>query len=290
MPIYTKNTPRQDGQPFPSILAIGDSWFWYPANNILEALIRHPRLGDPYRAVQLFGYNGAHVADYVGKGQYADDFRAQLGQVNLQYYSAFLISGGGNDAVSFPDADKGPYHFGLKDDCSEITDPVACFDADRLDQLLGIVSGSIGTLIHDILWAVQRDFRSGKRTNDVNIFLHGYDYAVPDGRGANLGPLELAGPWLAKWMDPAKVDATLSFRKLVCDHLIKSLRDTLAAYDGAGDGRVHFVDSPGTLIATFAQNRYQADWANELHPSPSGFNKIVDRKWIPALKACNYAT
>lgn len=37
--------PKEDWIPgeFASLLAIGDSWFWYPKNNILQALAEHPR-------------------------------------------------------------------------------------------------------------------------------------------------------------------------------------------------------------------------------------------------------
>jgi hypothetical protein len=290
MPVYSAGRPRQAGDPMPAMLAIGDSWFWYPMNNLVDGLVRHPKLRPDYAAIQLFGYNGAHVADYVGKGKYARDFEAELTPDNLQYYSAFLISGGGNDAVSSPDPDTGPNHFGLKDDCADIADPLQCFDELRLSQLQGILSGAIGTLIHDILWAVQRDFKSGARHNDVDVFLHGYDHPVPDGRGALMGPLELAGPWFAKWMNAAKVDSRLAFRKTISDHLIDTMCETLKSFDGSGGGRVHFIDSRNTLNSALSGNQYRQDWANELHPSPGGFAKIVDKAWIPVLRKYNYAT
>jgi hypothetical protein len=39
--------PKEDWIPgeFAAMLAIGDSWFWYPKNNILQALVEHPRQG-----------------------------------------------------------------------------------------------------------------------------------------------------------------------------------------------------------------------------------------------------
>jgi hypothetical protein len=77
MPVYSKGRPRKDGEPTPAMLAIGDSWFWYLANNLMDGLVRHPKLRPGYAAVQLFGYNGAHVADYVGKGKYARDFEVE---------------------------------------------------------------------------------------------------------------------------------------------------------------------------------------------------------------------
>ncbi|MET3119588.1 hypothetical protein AAKU64_003829 [Undibacterium sp. GrIS 1.8] len=44
---------------YPSILAIGDSWFWYPNNNILESISNHPLMLPAYKNIQAVGYNGA---------------------------------------------------------------------------------------------------------------------------------------------------------------------------------------------------------------------------------------
>jgi hypothetical protein len=288
MPIYTPTNPWQSGQPAPSILAIGDSWFWYPNSNMLEAVLAHPKFNPAYAGIQRFGYNGAHIADYVGKGLYAKDFAAELASTWAPAYSAFFISGGGNDAVCYPDREAGPEHLGLRDDCSGIADPLDCFDAGRLDDLLKVISGAMGTLIHDILWAVQRDFQSGKRLNDVDIFLHGYDHPVPDGRGFGGGELELAGPWLAKWMNAAKVEDELAYRTALCVALIDRLNETLASFDGQGNDRVHFIDARGALSTQLVGDQYRRDWANELHPTPDGFAKVADRKWIPVLKRYKY--
>lgn len=41
MTLYDGYTNWNAGE-YPAVLAIGDSWFWYPKNNLLEALCRHP--------------------------------------------------------------------------------------------------------------------------------------------------------------------------------------------------------------------------------------------------------
>ena len=38
---------------YPTILAIGDSWFWYPRNNLLEALANHAKLKNGYEIFDL---------------------------------------------------------------------------------------------------------------------------------------------------------------------------------------------------------------------------------------------
>jgi hypothetical protein len=97
MTVYQKGEQWAPGE-FPAILAIGDSWFWYPRNNLLEALARHPRLSRNFRHMQAVGYNGALLQRYVGAGPLAGDVRYNLSLNIRQYYSAFLISGAGNDA------------------------------------------------------------------------------------------------------------------------------------------------------------------------------------------------
>jgi hypothetical protein len=64
MTIYDGYQPWQPGE-WPTMLAIGDSWFWYPRNNLLEALARHALLKDAYQHMVCLGQNGALLSDYV---------------------------------------------------------------------------------------------------------------------------------------------------------------------------------------------------------------------------------
>jgi hypothetical protein len=66
--------------------------------------------------------------------------------------------------------------------------------------------------------------------------------------------------------------------------------ETLKSFDSSGGGRVHFIDSRNALNSALIGSQYRQDWANELHPSPGGFAKVIDQAWIPALKKYNYAT
>ena len=67
--------------------------------------------------------------------------------------------------------------------------------------------------------------------------------------------------------------------------LIERLNLAFANYASAASG-VYFIDSRDTLDSGPG---YQADWDNELHPTRSGFDKIVDRKWIPVLQVLGIA-
>ena len=275
MPIYVPGQPWEPNQ-YAAMIAIGDSWFWYPHNSILTALAAHPSLRDPYRNMQMLGFNGAELQEYV-YGRYAPEFKRELKPINSKYYSAVLISGAGNDAVA--------YHLGLRDDCRGIAKAADCIDAAGMDDLIQKISRSMAVLIHDVSWEISRQGRT------VDIFIHGYDYPVPDGRGFVLIPdvITLAGPWLRPAMDKAGVLNDLDLRKEICRIMIDGVNDAFAKFGGtAGPGyRANYIDCRGTLSSGAP---YQADWANELHPTRAGFDKIVDQKWIPVLRSLNYAT
>ena len=63
-------------------------------------------------------------------------------------------------------------------------------------------------------------------------------------------------------------------------NLIDSINVAFARYAQPGSG-IYLVNSRGTLDSGAG---YQSDWANELHPTASGFDQIVDQKWIPVLQ------
>ena len=97
------------------------------------------------------------------------------------------------------------------------------------------------------------------------MVVHNYDYAIPTGKG-----FFLFGKWLKAPMDLAQVPSALRrplIRELVdrLEIMLKGLDDPVA--------QVRCVDSSGTLT--------EDEWANELHPTPEGFDRIVRERWIP---------
>lgn len=268
MRIYQPGETWISGE-FASILAIGDSWFWYPKNNILGALARHPRLKDPFRNIQVLGYNGAKLDEYVF-GKYAKEFALELEPRNRQYYSAILVSGAGNDAVD--------YSLGLFKDCSTATAPDQCINDESMHTLLTKLGTAIGALLDQIIQACSRD------KVPRNICLHTYDYPNPDGRGFSLTGLQITGPWLAKAMETCHVPNDPALRKEVCKRLIDRLALEFGRFADP-DKNIHLINSRGCLTSP----KYQDDWDNELHPTSKGFAKIVDQCWIPAFIECGYA-
>lgn len=274
MTIYDGFTGWQPGE-WPTVLAIGDSWFWYPRNNLLEALARHPKLKDPYQHMVRLGQNGAYLSDYVDvpgrPGAFAATLRRLLQPDPMQYLTVFLVSGAGNDSVE--------YGLGLKDDCSNASTAEDCMSEEGLHALVGTVAKSMSLLLHEVLWAFDAQGRAPV------VVLHGYDYAVPDGRPFTLAVIS-KGPWLASAMDARAVPPDLELRKAIVRILMDRINRAVANYARPGNG-IYFVDSVNALDSGPG---YQRDWANELHPTRSGFDRIVDAKWIPVLRQLGLAS
>jgi hypothetical protein len=263
-----------DAGHYPSILAIGDSWFWYPGNNLLMAVAQHPKVKDPYRNIQIIGYDGAPIAQYVVrngvKGMYAPEIARQLAPLNAQYYSAVMISGGGNDAVD--------YGLALNRQCNGITDAGQCLSTAGLQTLLDGIREGVAVLLAQVAAAF-----AGR---PVHVFLNGYDYPVPDGRPFRLAGLKVLGPWLKPALDNAGVEPDDSLRLAVCKDLIDALNEVFASFNDPAK-RIYYVNSRGVLDRSPAN--YRKDWDNEMHPTISGFAKVVDQRWIPMLQNLGYA-
>jgi hypothetical protein len=266
-----------DAAHYPSILAIGDSWCWYPGNNLLQAIAQNARTRAPYKNIQIIGYNGAELAEYVTyddvTGPHANEVERQLSKNFEQYYSAVVISGAGNDAIK--------YGLALKSNCNGIDDADQCLDAAGIGGLLERVRGCMKVLLDQ----VEAAFAHRKPHQPVYVFLHGYDYPVPDGRGFTLGGVvTLTGPWLQPALEKAGVDP--SIRQDVCRRLIDRLNDTISAFHDPAK-RIHFINSRGVLDSSPAN--YKTDWHNEMHPTLAGFNKVVESRWIPVLSNLGFA-
>jgi len=269
MHVYLPDEPWIPGE-FAALLAIGDSWFWYPKNNILQALVEHPRLKDPFRNIQLLGYNGAKLEQYVF-GKYARRLTKELQPENRKYYSAVLVSGAGNDAVD--------YRLGLFRNCSAAGSAEQCIDANGMNALMS----KVGTALSALIYQVRRAFDQDGLQPD--IFLHAYDYPIPDGRGFSLAALKVTGPWLAKAMDDSCVPDDMDLRRAICRTLIDRLYDEFTLFADPAK-KIHLIDSRGCLVAA----DYKDDWDNELHPTRQGFRQIVDERWMPVLAGLGYAT
>ncbi|PLC05585.1 hypothetical protein CY658_00375 [Variovorax sp. RO1] len=261
MAVYWDETKMQMGpHGTATILAFGDSWFWYPLPG--GCLLNY--LGDVVGArghvILAKGMNGAETHDYVD-GKYRNAVRESL-RLYGPTLSAVFISGGGNDFAGFNDLR--PL---LKTDCSAETLAAQCFrnGTGGFDQFLVEMDEQYRALIGLIY----------TRTSvDCHIVMHSYDYAPPTGEA-------LFGR--EGWLRPALVDAGVvpELFKPCVDHLIDGFHGMLLNIAKGDPQHLHVVDSRGTLGPS--------DWANELHPNGRGFKKIAVERWKPVLQPLNLA-
>jgi hypothetical protein len=267
MTVYYDPARVQSGA-FPALLAIGDSWFWYPfVSNLLAELSAVVR--PDYSNILTLGKVGARLEEYA-TGKYAKDFARQLRPQYLQYYSAVLISGGGNDVVD--------WRLCLRDDCTGRQDAAECLDPNRLAAAMDDLGGWLLALIGEVRAAADAAGRA-----PLDVFVHTYDYAPPNGEPARfpLFGIPLLGPWLKPAMDAAKVAADPVLRQAIVVRLIDALQTNFAQFDSPAD-RVHVVRTAGKLDPA-------TDWANELHPSGEGFRKLVHGPWLARMRELGYA-
>jgi hypothetical protein len=265
--VYFDRSSVQSGA-FPAILAIGYSWFWYLIVRYLLSEVSAV-LKPAYANILALGYLGAELKEYVD-GKYASAFARELRPTYARYYSAVLISGGGNDAVD--------WGLCLKSDCSGATAPADCIDAPALSAKLTDLGGRLLTMIGEI----HKAFDDGQ-LRQPDVFIHCYDYSVPNGKGFSspIFHIKLKGPWLKPALDSANVPADDALRRGVVRILIDGLTQTFAEFDSPAD-RVHVIRSAGTLDP-------DTDWANELHPTGPGFRKLVRGPWLESLKQAGFA-
>lgn len=244
----------------PDVLAIGDSWFWFPKNNLLNPVFNV--LGGS-RCILAIGNNGAEAVEY------AADYREQIEESLDEWKGsirAVLISGGGNDFAGLEDMFRI-----IRTRCQGLDSVDQCFNSGEPGALFDEIAAGYRALIDMVRSAVPH----------ASIFVHNYDRAIPTGKGF-VGN----GNWLREPMQRAGVARRLQ-RGIVNRLLFEFTRrlDVLAA----GSSRIHFVDSarlrdiedPGKIKGRGTLLR--AEWGDELHPKPRGFDKIARQCWLPVF-------
>jgi hypothetical protein len=109
------------------------------------------------------------------------------------------------------------------------------------------------------------------------VLIHGYDYAVPDGRGVLGGWGPLPGPWLQPGFTE-KQFAELAQNTAMVQDVIDRFNVMLQTLAGKPDYKhVHYVDLRGTLSNSLRGDSYKTWWANELHPEKKGFDAVTAR-------------
>jgi hypothetical protein len=255
-PVWDESLLARNGV-FPSILAIGDSWFWYPKNNL--AIPLHRILNRQHSHVILVrGHNGAEAVEYAAgpvRAQIEHDLDQETGYGKT--LKAVFLSGGGNDLAGKEDLPSL-----LLPDCSAAGSPDACLRGGQPEELFHTVSQALLSVVA----LVER------KIPGTPVFIHGYDYACPNGKGF-MG----LGQWLQFPLDQCKVARSL--HQQVVNELIDRFRAVLEETRTQAP-TLHLVDGRNTLG--------RDDWANELHPTVAGFNRL-GKCWAPALEAAGLA-
>jgi hypothetical protein len=238
-----------------NLFADGDSWFDYPLpptarNDVIRSIGNH---GKPQPLILNLAHYGDEARDLLGvkRRQRIID---NLSDVENGIFDAILFSGGGNDTVG------NQFCLWVQNYVPGMT-PSQGINVQRLAAVLGVVRSAFEDLI------AIRD----KILPECPIFVHAYDFAIP----TNIGICDnLIGPWLKPslvyrgWTDTA-------VGTLVVKEFLLQFRSTLTQV-AAAHKNVIYVETQGTLAP--------GDWANELHPTPPGFDKIAG-KFLDALRA-----
>lgn len=246
----TAGTPLQ-------IFAEGDSWFHYPVPSLPPfggGII--PRLEDKLGVPIL---SLAKAGDEVRFMLGVDERKLLIKQLTDGCpaggpWDALLFSGGGNDIVGNPLA------LWLKNFKPGLP-PAAFIDTARFDAALTLVRAGYEDLI------ALRDDLSG----NTHLVFHGYDFAIPDGRGVCF-----MGPWLKPAFDLRKF-ASQATASAVVKEMLQQFAAMLASL-ASNHPKVTFINTQGTLAP------FPASWHNELHPSKNGFDAITT-KFHTTLKA-----
>ena len=239
------------------LIAEGDSWFDYPFHDVLSMLEDEHGFD-----VESVAHKGDTVEDMAYSGGQFDEFARLLEKLLRQgrVPDAILLSGGGNDLA-------GDQFAMLINHAASGLPPL------NDDVVRGVIDVRVRNA-YAFLISGLTEIATRLLQRPIPILLHGYDYAVPDGRGFLGGFAFLPGPWLQPGFHRkghGDTDANVE----VMEQLINTFNAMLRQLAGVvGFGHVRYVDLRGTLSNAAS---YKRDWANELHPTERGFRSVAQK-------------
>lgn len=234
-----------------NLYADGDSWFEYPLSKDTIDWIKAN--GNPKPTINKQAHHGDSAVERLGlakRQRLIDNLNAQ----EHGAYEALLFSAGGNDIVG------DQFVIWILKYVTG-TSPANGIDRLRLASILGIIRAAFDDLIR-----IRDDYDP-----QCAVFVHGYDFAFPSGKPACPG----VGPWLKPsldfqgWTDFTLATAVVKEALLAFDKMLAQIE-----HDHTN---VFYVRTQGTLKSS-------SDWANELHPTSQGFEKIA-KVFLTALRA-----
>ena len=228
------------------VFAEGDSWFKYPVPRFGGGIIPRleKRLGVPILNLAKAGDEVRYMLGVTERKIIAEQFTNGCPAGGA--WDAMLFSGGGNDIVDNPMAL-------WINDYDPRRNPAGQINQKRLDAALAIVRAGYEDLI------AMRDALSPQ----THLFLHAYDFAIPDGRRVCH-----FGPWLQPTFDLRRFP-DLATATAVVKVMLQQFAAMLQSFADP-DRRVNFINGQGTLEPV------AASWHNELHPAKAGFEAFAD--------------
>jgi hypothetical protein len=223
-------------------LAEGDSWFRYDCGfGVIHYLAWELRGKATFVNLAGSGATLRSMLHMPGRQGFENCLRKGFQERHPWY--AVLFSGGGNDIC---DKDFGawlvPYRQGMS--------PRDAIDASTWEpkmrevmDLYALLAGLVGEL-----------------AGETKVFVNLYDFATPNNVG--VGPV---GPWLAPGFKEKHYPADLDFRRAVVKILLEDFAARLRTV-AASHPNLQIVPTQGILA--------EDEWANELHPTNPGFEKI----------------
>jgi hypothetical protein len=237
------------------LIAEGDSWFDYPFHDVLQ-ILEDEHLYD----VESVAHKGDRVEDMAYSGGQFEEFARRLEKLlrENKVPRAILLSGGGNDIAG--------EEFALLIDHAASSLPA--LNDDIVRGVVDVrVKAAYARMISTLTAITQRYLG-----RPIPIVTHGYDYALPDGRGFLGGFWLLPGPWLEPgFRQKGHLDFGKNARVVadLIDRFNGMLRDLSANPQFA---HVHYLNLRDTLRR---DGSYKRDWANELHPTVDGFRLVT---------------
>jgi lysophospholipase L1-like esterase len=250
-----------------SMLAQGDSWFNYWIGHDVLYWLEH----DYGHKIDNIAVAGSTLNDEV-YGPVPNDFLdfrqsdapsrlAELvDRIKTDKPQVLLLSAGGNDIA-------GDEFFSFVNNSKSGLTPV------NGGVLAGVISPTFMKAYQDMIQAAL-DAADSIGTK-LTVFTHGYDYPWPDGRGV-LWIRGAIGPWFDPSFNaknyPNNSFADLVARRGILNQFIDALNAMLKSLESKYPGNVFHIDARNTLRET---DNYRDEWANELHPTDAGFQKIA---------------
>ena len=234
------------------ILTEGDSWFAFP-------LPSRPNIPD--HLITAFAGKAAwlrleSIGDEVVEmlvGDQRNRLRKLLADEDLNF-EALLFSGGGNDLV-------GENLAPLLNDFRPGMEWRDCINLPAFWRRLGQLEDAYLTLI---------ELRDELRPQ-CKLFVHAYDFAVPDGRPVRvkfLFEILTLGPWMRPAFERRGIRDAVMQRQVI-RYLLEQFGELMAKLDQTEFDNVIYVRTQGTLA--------DGDWGDELHPTRAGFAKLAGK-------------